>query len=121
METLSDEANSCVLLCCLFLENYDIPIEYLVRYGLGRRLFINADKEAEVRNKVHAMVDNLKKSLLLLDSEKVECIKMLDSVRDVAKSIVDECGFLVEFDNKMEEWPKKYTYGRNTTISLVSQ
>nr|XP_028945137.1 probable disease resistance protein At1g61190 [Malus domestica] len=35
----SDEARSCLLLCCLFPEDYDIPIEYLVRYGWGREYF----------------------------------------------------------------------------------
>ena len=31
----SDEAKSCLLLCCLFPEDHDIPVEYLVRYGVG--------------------------------------------------------------------------------------
>ena len=99
----SDEEKSCFLLCCLFPEDYDIPIEYLVRDGVGRRLFAKIDNIAEARNRVHAMVENLKRSFLLLDSRKEECVKMHDIVRVVAISIADEQGFLVGCDDKMEE------------------
>ena len=78
METLSEEDKSCFFLRCLFQEDYDIPIEYLVRYEAGRRLFPKIDKVAEARNRVHALVENLKKSSLLLLSEKEECVKMPD-------------------------------------------
>ena len=54
----SDEAKSCFLLCCLFPEH--IFIEFLVRYGVGQRLFTKIDTVAEARNRVHAMVKNLK-------------------------------------------------------------
>ena len=94
LETLSEEDKSCFFLRCLFQEDYDIPIEYLVRYGAGRRLFPKIDKVAEARNRVHALVENLKKSFLLLLSEKEECVKMPDVIRDVAQSIADEHGFL---------------------------
>uniref|UniRef100_A0A2N9GNC9 Uncharacterized protein n=1 Tax=Fagus sylvatica TaxID=28930 RepID=A0A2N9GNC9_FAGSY len=90
----SDEAKSCFLLCCLFPEDFDIPIEYLVRYGVGRRLFAKIDNVAEARSRVHAMVNDLKRSFLLLDSEEEECVKMHDVVRDVAISIADKIYFL---------------------------
>ncbi|KAF3965221.1 hypothetical protein CMV_010569 [Castanea mollissima] len=117
----SDEAKSCFLLCCLFPEDHDIPIEYLVRYGVGRRLFERIDNVAEARNKVHAIVEDLKRSFLLLDSEKGECVKMHDVVRDFAISKADELGFLVESDNKMEEWPEKDKYYHYKAISLMSR
>ncbi|KAK4544153.1 hypothetical protein RGQ29_033016 [Quercus rubra] len=117
----SDEAKSCLLLCCLFPEDHDIPIEYLVRYGVGRRLFERIDNVAEARNRVHAIVKNLKRLSLLLDSEKVECVKIHDVVRDFAISKADELGFLVESDNKMEEWPEKDKYGHYKAISLMSR
>ncbi|XP_040993513.1 disease resistance protein At4g27190-like [Juglans microcarpa x Juglans regia] len=100
----SEEAKSCFLLCCLFPEDYDIPIEDLVRYGVGRRLFANIDTIAEARRRVHAIVQNLKRSNLLLDSGKKEFIKMHD-VRDVAISIAsrDEHGFMVRCDVGLEE------------------
>uniref|UniRef100_A0A2N9H0Y0 AAA+ ATPase domain-containing protein n=1 Tax=Fagus sylvatica TaxID=28930 RepID=A0A2N9H0Y0_FAGSY len=111
----SDEAKSCFLLCCLFPEDFDIPIEYLVRYGVGRRLFAKIDNVAEARSRVHAMVNDLKRSFLLLDSKQEECVKMHDVVRDVAISIAEEHGFLVGCDAKIEEWPEY------VAISLVSQ
>ena len=102
----SDEAKSCFLLCCLFLEDSDIVIEYLVRYGVGQRSFAKIYTVAEARNRVCAIVKNLKRSSLLLDSEKEECVKMHDVVRDVAISIAVKHDFLVRLDDKMEEWPK---------------
>jgi hypothetical protein len=116
----SYEAKSCFLLCCLFPEDYDIPIEYLVRYGVGGRFFAR-NNVVETRIEVHAMVKNLKRSFLLLDSSKEECVKMHDVVRDVAISIADKQGFLVRCDDKMEEWPEKDTYGHYAAISLVSR
>ncbi|VVA31551.1 PREDICTED: disease resistance [Prunus dulcis] len=86
----SDEVKSCFLLCCLFPEDYDVPIEYLVRYGLGRATFRNTNTAEDVRNKVHSFVGQLKRRYLLLDSEKEECIKMHDIVRDVAISIASK-------------------------------
>ncbi|XP_016652744.1 PREDICTED: probable disease resistance protein At4g27220 [Prunus mume] len=86
----SDEVKSCFLLCCLFPEDYDIPIEYLVRYGLGRATFRNTNTVEDVRNKVHSFVGQLKRRYLLLDSHKEECIKMHDIVRDVAISIASK-------------------------------
>uniref|UniRef100_A0A2N9HDZ6 NB-ARC domain-containing protein n=1 Tax=Fagus sylvatica TaxID=28930 RepID=A0A2N9HDZ6_FAGSY len=116
-----NEVESCFLLCCLFPEDYDIPIEYLVRYGLGRRLFAKIDNVAEARSRVHAMVNDLKRSFLLLDSKNKECVKMHDVVRDVAISIAEEHGFLVGCDDKMEEWPEKDTYEIYVAISLFSR
>ena len=55
----SDEAKSCFLLCCLFPEDYDIPIEYLVRYGVGQSLLEKIDNVGEARYRVHAIVEYL--------------------------------------------------------------
>ncbi|XP_075638775.1 disease resistance protein At4g27190-like [Castanea sativa] len=118
----SDEAKSCFLLCCLFPEDYDILIEFLVRYGVGQRLFAKIDTVAEARNRVHAIFKNLKRSFLLLDSEEGEiCVKMHDVVRDVAISIAENQGFLVRINETMEEWPEKDSCECSTAISLVSK
>ena len=117
----NDEAQSCFLLCCLFPEDCDIPIEYLVRYGIGKGLFENTSNVANARSKVHLMVDNLKRSSLLLDGKKEECVKMHDVLRDVAISIAKkERGFLVGCNDNMKEWPKQHTY-EHSAISLVCQ
>ena len=119
---LSDEAKSCFLLCCLFPEDSNIPIEHLVRYGVGQRLFAKIDTVAEARNRVHAIVKNLERSFLLLDSEEGEnFVKMHVVVRDVAISIAENHGFLVQCSEKMEEWPEKDSCERSTAISLQSK
>ncbi|XP_050255645.1 disease resistance protein RPS2-like isoform X2 [Quercus robur] len=114
----SDEAKSCFLLCCLFPEDYDIPIEYIVRYGVGQSLLAKIDNVGEARNRVHAIVEYLKRSFLLLDSKEEESVKMHDVVRDVAISIAEN--HLVQCNNGMEEWPEKETY-EHSAISLVSE
>ncbi|KAG6672587.1 hypothetical protein I3842_16G065600 [Carya illinoinensis] len=117
----SDEAKSCFLLCCLYPEDYDVPIEHLVRYGVAKRFFEGLDIVEQTRINVHAVVQNLRRSNLLLDSGKVECVKMHDIVRDVAISIAsrDEIGFMVKLDRGLEEWPQKDRYDSYTAISLL--
>ncbi|KAG2664197.1 hypothetical protein I3760_16G068700 [Carya illinoinensis] len=117
----SDEAKSCFLLCCLYPEDYDVPIEHLVRYGVAKRFFEGLDIVEQTRINVHAVVWNLRRSNLLLDSGKVECVKMHDIVRDVAISIAsrDEIGFMVKLDRGLEEWPQKDRYDSYTVISLL--
>ena len=119
---LQDETvKSCFLLCCLFPEDSDIPIEYLVRYGVGKGLFEMIDNVAVARDRVHAIIKNLQRSSLLLDSKQEECVKMHDVIRDVAISIAKkEKGFLVRCTDKIEEWPEQDTY-EYSAISLVSQ
>ncbi|CAB4316621.1 unnamed protein product [Prunus armeniaca] len=115
----SDEAKSCLLLCCLFPEDYDIPIEYLVRYGWGRGYFSNTDSVEEARNRVHSLVDKLQRRFLLLDSKLKDHTKMHDIVRDVAISIAtrDPHRFLIRCDAEKKRWPKIYDH--YTTISLI--
>ncbi|KAF3438238.1 hypothetical protein FNV43_RR20999 [Rhamnella rubrinervis] len=117
----SEEAKSCFLLCCLFPEDHDIPIETLVRYGKGLRLFENTDAMEEARNRVHTLVQTLKRCFLLLDSNKRGCVKLHDVVRDVAISIASkEHGFVVICSNEIEEWPEIDTWENCTTISVVT-
>ncbi|XP_048420500.1 probable disease resistance protein At4g27220 [Pyrus x bretschneideri] len=114
----SDEARSCLLLCCLFPEDYNIRIEYLVRYGWGRGYFSSIVTLEDARNRVHSLVDQLKRRFLLLDGGRSETTKMHDIVRDVAISIAsrDPHRFLVRSHAENKEWPNLATYD---TISLV--
>ncbi|CAN6719094.1 unnamed protein product [Malus baccata var. baccata] len=117
----SDEARSCLLLCCLFPEDYNIPIEYLVRHGWGREYFSSNVTFEEARNRVHYLVDKLQRRFLLLDSSMREAAKMHDIVRDVAISIAsrDPHGFLIRSHAKNNGWPNLATCDHYTTISLV--
>ncbi|KAI7993128.1 Disease resistance protein [Camellia lanceoleosa] len=120
-----DRAKKLFLLCCLYPEDYNISIEYLVRYGIGLRWFEGIDKVDEVRDRVNVLVDQLKSCYLLLDGEdgdEGEEIKMHDVVRDVAISIAakDKHGFMIIHGAKSREWAKKATYELNTSISVIS-
>ncbi|XP_061995379.1 disease resistance protein At4g27190-like isoform X2 [Rosa rugosa] len=86
----SKQAKSCFLLCCIFAESVDIPIEYFVRFGLGLGIFKGIDSMAEGRNCIETLVHTLKSRFLLLDSDKKECVRMHDVVRDVALHIASE-------------------------------
>ncbi|XP_042964867.1 disease resistance protein UNI-like isoform X2 [Carya illinoinensis] len=117
----TDEAKSCFLLCCLYPDDYDIPVEHLVRYGVAKRFLKVFGTVEQTRAHVHAIVRNIRRSNLLLDSKRYESVKMHDIVRDVAISIAsrDQHGFMVELDRRLVEWPQKDTYDGYTTISLL--
>ncbi|XP_028104227.1 disease resistance protein RPS2-like isoform X2 [Camellia sinensis] len=117
-----ERAKKLFLLCCLFPEDYEIPIEDLVRYGIGLRWFEGIDKVDEVRDRVNVLVDQLRSCYLLLDGDRELLIKMHDVVRDVAISIAakDKHGFMIIHGAKSREWPKKPTYELNTSISVIS-
>ncbi|CAL5422399.1 unnamed protein product [Camellia sinensis] len=116
----SREIKECFLLCSLYAEDFNIPIEDLVRYGVGIELFEAIDSVAEARDRVHAFVDDLKKGYLLMDGEKKGCVKMHDVVRDVAISIAsrEEHSFMVRCDEALKEWPEKERHKNYAVISL---
>ncbi|GMP86363.1 hypothetical protein CsSME_00039161 [Camellia sinensis var. sinensis] len=116
----SDETKKCFLLCSLYSEDFDIPIEDLVGYAIGIELFKRFDSVHQARNRVHSVVDDLKKCYLLMETKNEECIKMHDVVRDVAISIAsrEEHSFLVRCDEVLTEWPQKNRLQNNTVISL---
>ncbi|TQE00898.1 hypothetical protein C1H46_013438 [Malus baccata] len=118
----SDEAKLCLLLCCLFPEDYDIPIEYLVRYGWGRGYFSSSFTLEDARNRVHSLVGQLKRRFLLLDSGKSEATKMHDVVRDVAIWIAsrDPHGFLIRIARNLVQLQELNIDGCGQMEEIVS-
>ncbi|XP_057468366.1 disease resistance protein At4g27190-like [Actinidia eriantha] len=115
------EAKHVFLLCCLFEEDQDIPIEGLVRYGMGLSLFEGIDELGKVRHRVYALVEDLKSCYLILDSKADECVKVHDVVRDVGISIASrDKGALVRH-GVVFEWPRQVTYEHCTCISLLTK
>ncbi|KAM7505216.1 hypothetical protein LguiB_004120 [Lonicera macranthoides] len=112
------EIKDVFLLCCLFPEDFDIPIEDLARYGMGRRFFEKVYKLHEARQNVHAHVQVLKNLNLLLDSEEEECVKMHDLVRDFGISIASEGEVFVRFYKGLKEWPMEDICEKCTSISM---
>ncbi|KAL6207674.1 hypothetical protein ACLB2K_018629 [Fragaria x ananassa] len=86
----NERAKSCFLLCCIFEERSDILIEDLVIYGHGLGLLRGIESMVEGRNLLETLVQTLKSRFLLLESDKKECVRMHDVVRDVAIHIASE-------------------------------
>ncbi|KAM7480866.1 hypothetical protein LguiB_005449 [Lonicera macranthoides] len=105
----SKQAKSLLLLCCLFQEDERIPIEVLLRYGVGLELFEDLDTLAETRNRVDSLVDELRSSYLLLGEDESASVKMHDVIRDTCLYIAskEEHGYMVRHDTSLEEWPEK--------------
>ncbi|XP_062011733.1 probable disease resistance protein At4g27220 [Rosa rugosa] len=101
-------AKSFFLLCCLFPEDFDIDIEDLLVYAMGKGIFQDAHTIQEARAKAHSVVNYLKASSLLLDGAYPGFVKMHDVIRDVAISISsseDGPRFLVKAGCELRDWP----------------
>ncbi|KAJ9160309.1 hypothetical protein P3X46_025722 [Hevea brasiliensis] len=112
------ETKFIFLFCCLFPEDYDIPMEDLVRYGIGLGIFEDV-RIQEARNRARFIVNNLKESCLFLTSNEEDCVKMHDVVRDVAKSITSDMYFVKVGGEKFEEWPNIENLKRYTALSIM--
>ncbi|WJX75992.1 hypothetical protein P8452_59463 [Trifolium repens] len=93
-----------LMLCGLFPEDFDIPIESLSRHATGLGLFKVDGDTWKTINQVHSLVDDLKRCCLLLDSNVPGCVKMHDIVRDVVILVTfktdEHHQFMVEYDMK---------------------
>ncbi|KAM5558683.1 hypothetical protein ABKV19_020390 [Rosa sericea] len=118
----SVDAKSCFLLCCLFPEDYDIPVEDLMSYGFGTGLFRHVNNTIEyARDRAHSVTRHLKASCLLLDGTKEGYVRMHDVIRDMAISIassVDGHASLVKTDRHLKDWSMDADKGYSA-ISLI--
>ncbi|KAH7854346.1 hypothetical protein Vadar_012806 [Vaccinium darrowii] len=115
----SSDARSCFLLCCLFAEDAEIPIEELTRHCMARRLLAqNPSTFDEARNAVLTVVDDLKSASLLTTGGHENVVKIHDVIRDVGISISrDEKALLI--DHGALRWPENPINGPSySTISL---
>ncbi|CAK7323939.1 unnamed protein product [Dovyalis caffra] len=118
-----EKAKLCFLLCCLFPEDSDIPIEDLTRYAFGYGLHRDEESIEDARKQVYLAVKHLKDCCLLLGTENEECVKMHDLVRDVAIQIASsskEFGFVVKAGIGLKRWPgSPESFEGCTAISLM--
>ncbi|KAH7855983.1 hypothetical protein Vadar_031273 [Vaccinium darrowii] len=115
----SSDAQSCFLLCCLFAEDAEIPIDELTRHCVARCLLaLNPHTLDEARNVVCTVVDVLKSASLLTTGSHENVVKIHDVIRDVGISISrDEKAFLI--DHGALWWPQNPINGPSySTISL---
>jgi len=92
-----------LMLCGLFPEDFDIPIECLLHHAVGLGMFKHITASWEARNQVHTLVNNLKRKFLLLESNVQGCVKMHDIVRNVVISFLfknEEDKFMVQYNFK---------------------
>ncbi|XWS30669.1 hypothetical protein CRYUN_Cryun23aG0006400 [Craigia yunnanensis] len=106
------------LLCSIM--GHNAAIEDLLKYGFSLDLFHAVDTIEEARNKVLAMIGNLKSSCLLLDSYTPSCFDMHDVVRDVAMSIAfrDHNWLVLGREDVFNEWSDEETIKKLNLISL---
>ncbi|KAJ9541950.1 hypothetical protein OSB04_028456 [Centaurea solstitialis] len=113
-----EEIKSIFLLCGLFLEDMDIPIEDLLRYGWGLELFNKVYRIADARNRLNTCIERLIHANLLIRSQKVRCVKMHDLVRDF---VLDLCSKDEQMSivGNMSKWPTQLINDSCTKISLT--
>nr|GEV16175.1 NB-ARC domains-containing protein [Tanacetum cinerariifolium] len=118
----SEEAKICFLLCSMFPDDYDIPLELLAQYGVGLEIFKDLDTMDDARNGVRHAVKILKSTCLLLDGDDKLTVKMHDVVREVALLIASKGSnkFLVKAGIGLTEWqPRNKSVKNCTGISLM--
>nr|XP_023884108.1 disease resistance protein At4g27190-like [Quercus suber] len=82
-DQLKRKTKLCFLLCSLFPEDYNIPIEELTRYAMGLEEDEDFHLLDDARSQVCAAINSLKDSSLLLEGSRKEFVKMHDMVHDI--------------------------------------
>ncbi|XP_048419978.1 probable disease resistance protein At4g27220 [Pyrus x bretschneideri] len=93
----------------------------LLKYTIGLGLFKNFDSVEDARDALHAWIEELKDSGLLLDTENNTSITMHDLLCDVAISIASKGhrALLRAEGDVLKEWPNNKDFSENCTrISL---
>ncbi|KAF7842571.1 putative disease resistance protein [Senna tora] len=83
----NEKAKELFLLCSLFPEDFELPMEELSRFAIGLGLCGNADNYYIARSQVPEITHTLIDSSLMLKADEDECVKMHDLVREVAQWI----------------------------------
>ncbi|KAK4275906.1 hypothetical protein QN277_018916 [Acacia crassicarpa] len=88
----SKKAQTLFQLCSIFPEDYQFPINLIIRLGIGSGIFEEADDYCAARSQALDVKNKLIDSTLLQEEQvgEKECIKMHDLVREVAQWIAKE-------------------------------
>ncbi|KAK9050618.1 hypothetical protein SSX86_030412 [Deinandra increscens subsp. villosa] len=78
---LKKDDKSVFILCGLFPNEFNIPIEELMRYGWGLKLFQNTYTIMEARHRTDTCVSNLIHANLLTESDNIGGVRMHDLAR----------------------------------------
>ncbi|KAK8671041.1 hypothetical protein V6N13_037651 [Hibiscus sabdariffa] len=119
-QTRENDIQSCFLLCSLFPEDFEIPMEMLIMCGIGAGLFSNAYSIEDKRREILVALTNLQSSGLLLETDDGgRTVRMHDVVRDFAHWLTSmgENRFMVK--DKLKEWPNVVeSLGSYTAMAL---
>ncbi|XP_042754871.2 uncharacterized protein LOC111917409 isoform X1 [Lactuca sativa] len=85
-----EEEKVIFILCGLFPDDFNIPIEELTRYAWGLRLLNGVSTLGEARDGTETCVRSLRKANLLMDCDDDGCVKMHDLVLDFVLGIVSK-------------------------------
>ncbi|KAM5572912.1 hypothetical protein ABKV19_012793 [Rosa sericea] len=115
------ELKPLFLLCGIIVVQNHIYLADLLRYGFGLGLIKNVTIE-EARDALNTLVDQLKDSCLLLDSDINMHVRMHDLVCEVAARIASSKHHVlsVGYGGELKEWPDKDFFKRCSKISLKS-
>ncbi|XP_031253872.1 probable disease resistance protein At4g27220 isoform X2 [Pistacia vera] len=116
----SEEAKSLLLLCALLVvAGHDVPMMYLLGYGMGLGLFQDVHTINDGRNRVKSLIDYLADSCLLLKGNNNEKVKMHDVIHLVVASIAKEKRWLsIPNANGFKEVLAKGKYKDSVAIIL---
>ncbi|PRQ21216.1 putative P-loop containing nucleoside triphosphate hydrolase, leucine-rich repeat domain, L [Rosa chinensis] len=116
------ELKPLFLLCGIIVVRNHIYLVDLLRYALGLGLIRNVDTIEEARDALVTLVEKLKDSCLLLDSDINMCVRMPDLVCEVATWIAsrDQHVLSVGYGCELKEWPDKDFFKRCSKMSLKS-
>nr|XP_043633055.1 uncharacterized protein LOC122604230 [Erigeron canadensis] len=98
------------ILSGLFPDDVDIPLEDLMRYAWGLKLFNKVYSLAEARRQTNTSVHNLIRANLLVESDRIGCVKMHDLARSFVLSNISKFKQAsVVNHSDMSEWPTQDT------------
>ncbi|XP_068312256.1 disease resistance protein At4g27190-like [Pyrus communis] len=121
---LDDQKLKRLFLICGIMVNRRVyaNLTDLLKYTIGLGLFKNFDSVEDARYALHAWIEELKDSGLLLDTENNTSIAMHDLLRDVAISIASKGhrALLRAQGDVLKEWPNNKDFSENCTMISLS-
>ncbi|KAL5101684.1 hypothetical protein RYX36_006011 [Vicia faba] len=116
----TEEAKSLFLLCSVFPEDCEIPVEFLTRSAIGLGIVGEVRSYEGARDEVTAAKNKLISSCLLLNVDEGKCVKMHDLVRNVAHWIAEnkiKCASEKDIMT-LEHTPLRYLWCEKFPINL---
>ena len=121
---MDDQKLKPLFLICGILVNHfgRASLTDLLKYTIGLGLFKNIDSVEGAQDALHARIEKLKDSCLLLDSKDNTSITMHDLLRDVAITIASKGhrALLRAEGDDLKEWPNNKEFFENCTMISLS-